>query len=280
MKSKKIALVILLLTSSLIASGQTLLKRTSYKNETIDFGAGGTVTIIGAPFGSISIEGWNKNEIEVSAEIEMQAATEADLAQLAEVNGFVMDESFNHLRIMSVGVHDKNYMKKTAKKFPRHLLGMPFKIDYQLKVPRYCDLNIDGGVGQFSLAGVDGNLRINFVNSNAKMILEGGAVQAVFGSGAVDVMIPTRNWRGRFADIQLSRGTLNVYLPLNLNAQVEANVLRTGQIENSFSELKPRDRKTQFTEKSVIARAGNGGIPLNFTVGDGILKIAEFKAVN
>lgn len=268
------------LALSLNSFGQALLKRTSYKNETIDFGAGGTVTVIGAPVGSIFIEGWSKNEIEISAEIEIQAATEADLAKLAEVNGFVMDESFNHLRITSVGTHDKNYMKRVGKKFPRHLLGTPFKIDYKLKVPRYCDLNIDGGIGQFLLSGVDGNMRINFVNSNAKMTLDGGAVQAVFGSGTVDVMIPTRNWRGRFADIQLSDGTLNVFLPSNLNALIDANVLRTGQIENNFSELKPRDRKTQFTEKSVIARAGNGGIPLNFTVGSGVLKITGFKVNN
>lgn len=256
--------------------GQNLIKRTTYKTETLDLGAGGTVTLTGAPFGSVSIEGWNKNEVEVSAEIEIQAANQADLDKLSAVNGFVLDETFNHLRIISVGTHDRQYIKKNFKKLPKNLLEMPFKIDFKIKIPRYCDLNIDGGVGNFSVAGVDGNMRINFVKGDAKMSLEGGAIQAVFGNGNVEITIPTRSWRGRFADIQLASGMMNVFLPLNLNAQIDANILRTGQIENTFAELKPREKRSVFTDKTIVGKAGNGGVPLNFTVGDGTLKIAQF----
>ncbi len=259
------------------AQGEKLIKKTTYKTETIDFGAGGTVSVTGAPNGSISIEGWNKAEIEITAEIEIQAATEADLAQLALVNGFVIDQGFNSTRIISVGTFDKDYMKRKAKKFPKALLGMPFKIDYKIKVPRYCDLNITGGVGDFTLAGVDGEIFVKYLNSNAKMNLIGGSMQATFGGGTVDVTIPTRSWRGRFADIQLATGTMNIQLPLSFNAEVDATVLRSGQIENSFAELKPKSRNAQFTEKSISAKAGNGGVPLKFTVGDGTLKISEVK---
>ena len=56
-----------------------LIKRTAYKTDRFDFGVGGTVSISGAPNGSIRVEGWNNNEIEISAEIELNAATEADL---------------------------------------------------------------------------------------------------------------------------------------------------------------------------------------------------------
>src|SRR5215212_1767582 len=42
--------------ASVDAQAQTLVKRTTYKSEKIDFGAGGTVTIVGAPIGSIAIE--------------------------------------------------------------------------------------------------------------------------------------------------------------------------------------------------------------------------------
>lgn len=255
---------------------QNLIKRTTYKNETFEFGAGGTVSIIGAPQGSISIEGWSKNEIEVSAEIEIQAMTEADLTKLDEVNGVVFDDGRGHLRIMSVGTHDKDYMKRVGKKFPKNLLGLPFKVDYKLKVPKYCDLEIDGGNGDFSLSGVDGTMLIKYLNSNAKIELVGGAIQATIGAGKVDVSIPTRNWRGRFADIQLASGNMNVWLPFSLNAEVTAGILRTGKIENSFTELKPRS-KIAFTEKSISAKAGNGGIPLNFTVGDGDMNISQYK---
>ncbi len=275
-----IAFAMLVFSAVCLAQTQQLIKRTAYKTDSVEFGAGGTISVTGAPLGSISIEGWNKNEIEVSAEIEMQAASEADLAQLATVNSFVIDQDFNTTRIVSVGTFDKDYMKRTAKKFPKHLLGMPFKIDYKIKVPRYADLNINGGNGDFTLSGVDGEIFVKYVNSNAKINLIGGSLQATFGAGTVDVLIPTRGWRGRFADIQLATGTMNVQLPLSFNAEIDATVLRTGQIENSFGELKPKTRNIKFTDKSISAKAGIGGVPLKFTVGDGTLKISEIKKAN
>ncbi len=255
---------------------QKLIKRTTYKSENLEFGAGGTVSIIGAPNGSIEIEGWNKNEIEIAAEIEVEAGTEADLAKLADINGFVLDESLLHVRIISVGTHDKEYVKRTAKNLPKNLVGLPFRVDFKIKVPRYCDLNIDGGSGDFSVANVDGALKVKYLNSNAKLNLVGGAISATFGGGTVDVTIPTRGWRGRFADVQMANGAMNVFLPVSLNAEIDASILRTGQIENTFAALKPKAR-TKFTEKSVVGKAGVGGVALNFTVGEGTMKIAELK---
>lgn len=108
--------ILLFLTNFSIAQN---VKRTTYKTETAELGAGGTVTITGAPNGSITIEGWSKNEVEISAEIELQGANEADLAEIAKVSGFLVDQSFGHIRIMSVGTHDKEYLKKSPKSFPK-----------------------------------------------------------------------------------------------------------------------------------------------------------------
>ncbi len=271
-------LFFLLIAPASFAQTKPLLKRTTYKTGTVDFGVGGTVSIVGAPNGSISVEGWQKNEVEISAEIEVQAENEGDLAQLAQISSYVLDEDFGHIRISSVGVYDKKYIKSVAKKFPKNLLEMPLKIDYKIKVPSFCDLEIDGGSGNLNLSNVEGAMRIKFLETNAKLNLLGGTILATFGTGNVDVFIPSRSWRGRSADIQLATGTLNVNFPPNLSAFVDAKVLRTGQIENSYELLKPRDR-TKFNDKTIIAKSGIGGAQLSFTVGDGTLKIQnlEFK---
>lgn len=259
------------------AQTKPLLKRTTYKTENMDFGAGGTFSINGAPNGSITIEGWQKNEVEISADIEVQAETEADLALLSQINTFVLDEGFGHITVQSVGTYDKKYLKSAAKKIPKNLLALPFRIDYRIKVPSYCDLEINGGRGDLNLAKVEGMIRINVLETSAKLDLVGGVVVATFGSGTVEVEIPARGWRGRSADIQLSSGTMNIGLPPNLSAEIDAKVLRNGQIENSFKNLKPRDR-TKFTEKTVVAKTGNGGASLAFTVGDGTLKLSGTSA--
>ncbi len=265
---------IFLFLAPCFAQTQKLIKRTTYKTETVELGAGGTVSITGAPGGSITVEGWQKNEVEISAEVEMQAATEADLVALSKVNGFAIDADMVRVSITSVGTHDKEYMKRAAKKFPKNLLGLPFTINYTIKVPVYCDLEIDGGKGDLTLSKVEGALKINYLETNAKLNLIGGSVVATFAAGTIDIVIPNRSWRGRSADVQLATGTMNVQLPLNLNANLDAEVLRNGKIENSLTNLKPLNR-TKFTEKLITAKAGSGGAPLSFTVGDGTLKLSE-----
>lgn len=271
--------MLLLCGSAVCISAQSpnLIKRTTFKNEKLPFGAGGTLTVIGAPRGKITVEGWNRNEIEVSAEIEVQGENEADLAEISKISGFVLDESLGHVRLLSVGTHDKDYLKRAAKKFPKRLLNLPFKIDFIVKVPRYCDLAINSGKGDLTISAVEGAMQINALDTNATLNLIGGTIDATFGSGSVNINIPTRNWRGRHAVFQLASGSLNVQIPQNMSAEIDAFVLRSGKIENNLSSLTPRER-SKFSERQITAKAGNGGALLSFTVGDGTIKISDQAA--
>lgn len=257
------------------AQDQKLIKRTTYKTDRLEFGVGGTLTLVGAPEGSVRVEGWANREIEISAEIGIEAPTEADLEILSKVSGFVLEETIGRTAIVTVGPHDRKAIKRLNKKFPKHLFDMPFRVDYVIKVPRYTDIDINGGKGDLSVSGIDGNILINFLEANAKIDLVGGSISATFGKGSVDLTIPKQSWRGRFADVQIATGTMNLFLPVGLNAQFDASILRTGRIENGFEGFKPRIRNGEFTERSIAAKSGTGTIPLKFTVGDGTMKISE-----
>ncbi|NNE66201.1 MAG: hypothetical protein HKN33_06510 [Pyrinomonadaceae bacterium] len=117
-------------------------------------------------------------------------------------------------------------------------------------------------------------MQVNFLQSDAVLRLIGGSIRVTVGSGSMDVTIATRSWRGRDAQIQLNRGDLSLRLPKNLNADLYAQVLRTGKITNSYENLSPRPR-TEFSNTLMNAIAGSGGAPLAFTVGDGSLKILD-----
>ena len=75
-----------------------LLKRTATRHENVRLGYGGTVTILGAPKGSVKIEGWQRNELDLTAELEWQAETQADFDLLAQVNNFAFDDDSDHIR--------------------------------------------------------------------------------------------------------------------------------------------------------------------------------------
>ncbi len=252
------------------------LKRTTTKHETRKLLHGGSVVLLGAPFGSITIEGWNKSEVDITADIELTANTEEDLAIMAKVNDFHVLEESNSLRILTVGTHDKGYMKKYAKDFPKRLLEQLWKVDYRIKVPSNCDMEISGGKGAITLKGVEGAISLNAAESNMDLTLTGGYIRSTIGIGKVNINMASRSWRGVGTSIQLGAGEMNLNLPTNFNAYIDADVLRKGNVENNYPNLKP-EKLTTATAKSIQGIAGSGGAPLKFVVGDGTLKINEQK---
>ena len=256
------------------AASPPLIKRTIIRHETTRAGYGSTVTLVGAPQGSITIEGWPRSEVEVSAEIELQAANEEDLNRLALVNGIIFDQGLNYIRILSVGTHDQTYLRRAAKNFPKNLLGLPWKIDYRIRVPQVTDLEINAGRGPITLKGVEGALTLAATESVAQLTLSAGLANVTVGSGKLHVKVPVRSWRGTGADLRLAAGEMTVELTPGFNGDVDVNILRVGKIEDNFGELSPRV-KNGITPQLIRARAGAGGPIFRFTVADGTIAIRK-----
>lgn len=249
-----------------------LLTRSTRRRESSRFSYGGTVTLIGAPRGSVTVEGWNRNEVEVTADIELKAENEADLDQLAKVNTFVFDEDLNHISILTVGTHDRAYMKKSAKNFPKKLLNLPWRIDYRVRVPANTDLEISAGYGPLKISAVEGAMRLSATESETGLTLTGGTVTTTITAGNVLLAIPSRSWRGAGADIRLATGVLNVELPPGFSGDIDVDILRNGKVVNTYEGLVARE-KPGITERTVRARAGAGGAYFKFTIGDGTVNI-------
>jgi hypothetical protein len=247
-----------------------LMTRTTTRHENYRLSYGGTVTVVGAPVGAITIEGWQKNEIDITASIELQAPNATALDQLAALNTFAVDVDLNHIRIMTTGTHDRAFMKRVTKNFPKTLIGLPWKLDFNIKVPAMTGLEIDGGVGPINLAGVEGALRLNALKSDASFSLTGGLVAVTIQSGTINLTVPARGWHGLGAEFRLASGSINVDFPAGFSSDIDADVLRLGEIKSSFADLQPRERNS-MTPHSVRARAGSGGATLTFTLGDGTI---------
>ena len=244
--------------------------RSSTRHEVRRFGYGGTLTVYGAPEGSITVEAWARNEVDITAEIELKGGTEEELARLAAVNNFVLDEDGSHLTLVTTGTHDRKFMKRAAKDFPQKLLTLPWKIDYRIRVPAQIDLDIFAGRGALGINNTDGALSLHAGESTASFILGGGDVVTTVAGGSVLLRVPVNSWRGRGASIRLARGDLTIELPANFNGDVDASVLRAGRIENNHPALVARERAP---ERQLRARAGAGGATLAFEVGDGVIRI-------
>lgn len=230
--------------------------------------------MIGAPRGSVTVEGWTRNEVELTANIELKGLTEADLDQLALVNTFVFDEDLNHITVLTTGTHDRAFMKRAAKNFPKKLLNLPWKIDYRLRVPTNTDLEINAGHGPVKLSGVEGSMLLTATESETAVVATGGILSTTVTFGVITLTVPTRSWRGSGANIRIASGTINVDLPPGFSGDIDAEVLRTGKIVNTYEGLVSRE-KPGITERIVRARTGAGGPSFKFTVGDGTVNIRK-----
>ncbi|MBK6750616.1 MAG: hypothetical protein IPG67_11560 [Acidobacteria bacterium] len=105
------AVAVIIASFSFAGHGQSA-KRTITKTDRFDFGAGGTVSVIGAPNGSIKITGGAKNEIEINATIQIEAPTEADLNLLAMVTTFILQEATERSRSSVPGPITNSATKK------------------------------------------------------------------------------------------------------------------------------------------------------------------------
>jgi hypothetical protein len=254
-------------------NSQNELVRTTTKHELLRLAYGSTLTVIGPPDSSITIEGWPRNEVDISAEIQLRANTEADLNLLAAVNTFVVDQDANHVRVLSTGTHDKAFMRTVAKKFPKALLGLPWKIDFRIHVPYAVDLDINAGRGPIKIEGVDGNIQLSAAASAATLKLTGGTLTATIGTGTVRLEIPTRSWRGVGAMLQVAAGEITVELPTGFSGDFAADVLRSGKIDASYEELARTSRSAD--PRTLSASAGAGGASFKLTVGDGVIYIKK-----
>ena len=255
---------------------QPKLVRTTLRHETLRFAYGGTLTIVGAPAGSIKIEGWPRNEVDITAEIQLRADTETDLDLLAAVNGLVLDDDSGHIRVLSTGTHDKAYMRK-AKKFPKALIGLPWKIDYRIRVPMLTDLEINAGRGPIDLAGVEGNIRLSAAESETNLNLSGGSLTATVAIGKVTLSIPSRSWRRGSVDLRVGAGELAVELPPGFNGDLDADILRMGQIIDAYGGLEVRE-KPGLTPLIVRGRSGAGGAMIKLTLAEGSINIRKLAA--
>ena len=167
--------------------------------------------------------------------------------------------------------------KQFGKNFPTALLGMPWKVDFHLKVPELTDLEIDSGVGPIKICGVEGAMRLNALQSDADLTLTGGLVRGIIQRGAVNIRIPARGWHGLGLNLQLAGGTLDVSLLPGFSGDIDATILRQGEIKNSYAGLSPRDG-TKPNPKLLEGRAGVGGATLAFTVGDGKIEIKQVSS--
>ena len=168
-----------------------------------------------SPNGGILVEGWDRDEILVSARIVAQARTDAAARELvSEVN------------IVPSG-------PMLGARGPRSGRGKSWSVSYRAKVPRQSDLSLRATNGDISIAGVMGNLQLRTTNGGIQLTGVGGNVRGGTTNGGLEIELAGDAWAGEGLEMSTINGTIEIAIPAGYNALLESATTH-GRIEVGF----------------------------------------------
>ncbi len=201
-----------------------LVERSTLVHREVEAGYGTALRVAAGPRGNVHVTGWRERKIRVEARVELGAPSEADLDELAKAVAIVVDPSATTVDIATKGPQDKAWMKG-VKGFPKRLLAMPYRVDYEITVPEYTSLAIAVGEGDTAIAGVSGLVGIVSVHGDVSLDAVSGATQVSAAAGCVTIVTADRSWRGGNLNASCS-GDLTFRGPAGFSAAVDARAVR------------------------------------------------------
>ncbi|HSK78220.1 MAG TPA: DUF4097 family beta strand repeat-containing protein [Thermoanaerobaculia bacterium] len=212
--------------------------------QTYPLQAGGTVTLDNVN-GGVTIEAWDKNEVQVVADKEVKA-NDSDTARKAMQQVRIeVEKSAGRLDIVTK-------LPKQGSGLVDWMTGKNVNINvkYQVKVPRNAVLDIEtvnGGIrlagthgkvdaettnGALTIDGVHGNLRLGTTNGSISVARSAGAVEAETTNGSIEVEL-TEVPDGSDLAFETTNGSVTVRLPRDIRVSLDA-ATSNGRVSSDF----------------------------------------------
>jgi hypothetical protein len=203
--------------------------------------------------GSVRIEGWDKNEIEVRA-----VKSTPDEQSLLDLVAIEIEASPNGVSIST--------------RYPQQE-GVEVAVDYVVRVPRHVQLNhvnnINGTVRIFSSEAL-GDLHT--VNGNIEVYESSGNVHAHTTNGNIYVELKhPADAHGAFAET--TNGSVLLAVPVDLPAELEARCMN-----GSFSSELPMVMRGAAQPRTVHGQLGHGGAPIHLGTVNGTIRVVALRS--
>ncbi len=195
--------------------------------------------------GSIRVHAWNNPDVLVKACIQTSAPSESEARDLA--SQVKITKGAGHIEASAPGESGN---------------GRNWSVSYEVWVPSSSAAKLDAYNGSIAVDGVQGRLRFHTQNGSVRLNDVGGDVEGETTNGSVTVRVTDANRPARGLRVETTNGSVNLELPQNFSARVEASTVN-GRIRTDFP----------------ITVSGEIGKQLSFTLGNGGPEIAA-KTVN
>ena len=199
--------------------------------------------------GSITISGWDRNEILVRARKQAWARSESDAREM--LGGITIGRDGT---IRADG--RSNSARNTG-----------WAVSYDISVPRKLDLDLETLNGSIRVADVNG--RVTFDATNGSVTLENmaGDVRGETTNGSMNVVLTGTKWDGAGLDVRTTNGSVRLTIPDGFNARLE-----TGTTNGGMNFDFPITIQGQVSRR-ITTDLGSGGPPVRAVTTNGSVSV-------
>jgi hypothetical protein len=212
---------------------------------------GGSLAVSAAPNGGIKVRGWNRPDVQVRAVVVTQADTVEEAAALARQIQVLTDGG----RVRSEG--------------PRQEDGHGWSVSFDVMVPSQLNLDLSSTNGGISLSDVVGRAELRTTNGGLQIARVGGHVTGNTTNGGVTVELEGATWNGEGLDVTTHNGGVDVRLPDNYSAHLEAGTTNGG-VRVDFPVT-----VNDSTSRKISTDIGSGGPTIRVMTVNGGVKIGR-----
>jgi hypothetical protein len=171
--------------------------------------SGRAIEIDGRQNGSIRVQGWDGDQVKVTARLQANAESDADAQALLK-----------DVRISSDG-------RRISADGPEYRRGdrSGWSASYVVMVPRRFDLTLDATNGSLAVDGVTGKLDLSTTNGSVRLSDIGGDVHARTQNGSLNVQLTGRSWNGEGLDAVTQNGSVRLAVPESYTATLETGTV-------------------------------------------------------
>jgi hypothetical protein len=231
----------------------------------IHFRPGGEVRVNNTN-GLISVTPWDKDSVEVYAEIEVKARNRGDAEDFMNRVEILIDQHSGQLLVEAEypkamggdGLWDWIFGRKP------HV-----KVEFWLRVPSRTDLQLKSVNGGVDVQDVEGRASLRTTNGSVEADGMKGSVRAQTVNGRIQVGLSRVDVDEKMS-FHTTNGSIRLYLPEDIQADIEASTTN-GNISTDF----PLEVQGKFNRKRIRGCINGGGGFIDLHTVNGSIQISE-----
>ena len=175
-----------------------------------------SLSIDGASLGGVSVTGWDRDSVHVSARMQSYASSQAEAER--SLRGVRIATEGGTIR--AAGPGGENDQQR-------------WSVSYDVYVPRRMDLDLRAHNGGLRVEGVTGRMSLDAHNGGIALRGTGGDVRARAENGGLSVQLTGTRWEGAGLDAETQNGGVRLVIPERYSARLETGP-ENGGIRTDF----------------------------------------------